>query len=376
MKILLKNVKSPSELRKFIDLPWQLYKNNPNWVPPLKITVKDYLDTKKNPFYQHSQIKMWLAYQDNHCVGRIAGIIDEHYNKFQNEKVIFWGFFEVTDNSEVSTLLFDTVKKWGKSHGMNILRGPMNPSTNHECGLQISAFDTEPYFMMTANPSYYMKHCEQYGFKKAKDLYAWLCYTKTYTLDERRTRIANKKIEKQRYSFRSLNLKQFKQETEKLFQIYNDAWEKNWGFVPMSAAEFKHMSKELKAIIDPELCIMVEVDGEPVGFSLTVPNLNEVTKKIRNGKLLPFGIFKLLWHTKIKPSINTYRIITLGVKKQHQSAGLGAILLHKTEEILRNKGAQYAEASWILEDNHMMNNSIETAGAKHYKTYRIYDLEL
>ena len=299
-KLMLKPVKTQSQFRNFINLPWKLFKKDPNWIPPLRLTVKNYLNVKKNPFYQHSQLKMWMVYDGKRCVGRIAGVIDDHHNKFQNEKVCFWGFFEAIESPEVSKLLFDAVNKWGKENGMNILRGPMNPSTNHECGLQITGFAHEPYFMMPMNPSYYVTLVDNYGFNKAKDLYAWYGTTKDNTIDERRVRIANKKIAKKRYAFRSLNMRDYNNEVNRLFEIYNDAWEKNWGFVPMTQAEFDHMAKELKTIIDPRFCIMVEVDNEPVGFSLAVPNLNQVTKRIRSGRLLPFGILKLIWLHKSK----------------------------------------------------------------------------
>lgn len=375
-KLILKPVENRSQFRDFIDLPWQLFKQDPNWIPPLRMTVKDYLNTRKNPFYQHSQLQLWNVYDGKRCVGRIAGIIDQQHNAFHDEKTAFWGFFEAIDNRKVSQMLFDAVKTWSKAHGMQLLRGPMNPSTNHECGLQISGFDAAPYFMMPVNPSYYVELVNQFGFQKSKDLYAWLCHPNKYTLDNRRLRIANKQIKKQRYTFRSLNMSDFSNEVRRLFEIYNDAWEKNWGFVPMSEPEFTHMAKELKAIVDPELCIIVEAAGDPIGFSLIVPNLNQITKRIRNGKLFPFGLLKLIWHTKIRPSINTYRIITLGVKKQYQTTGLAPILYLKTEEILRKKGVQEAESSWVLENNHAMNSMIENAGAKQYKTYRLYEMPI
>lgn len=374
--LTLKCVKTRQQFRDFINLPWKLFGQDPDWIPPLRMTVKDYLSVKKNPFYQHSQLKMWNVYDDKRCVGRIAGVIDDNHNSFHHEKVCFWGFFEAIEDEAVSELLFNAVKQWGDEHGMNVLRGPMNPSTNHECGLQVSGFEYEPYFMMPMNPPYYAKLVHKYGFNKAKDLFAWLGTTKDNAVDERRVRIANKKIAQKRYTFRSLNLKDFKNEVDRLFEIYNNAWEKNWGFVPMTRPEFDHMSKELKAIIDPRLCVMVEVDGEPVGFSLAVPNLNQITKKIRSGRLLPFGIIKLLWFTKVKPSIDTYRIITLGVKKQYQAAGLAPILYQKTEAVMRELNARAAELSWILENNYAMNSAIESLGAKCYKTYRIYEMPL
>ena len=366
----------PQQFSDFINLPWQLFKKDITWVPPLRMTVNNYLDTKKNPFYQHSKQKLWNVYDGKQCLGRIVGIIDLNHNNFHQENVVYWGFFEAVDNQEVSNLLFNAVATWGKEQGMAILRGPMSPSTNHECGMQITGFDTDPFFMMPTNPSYYPQRVEQYGFHKAKDLYAWLADLNQHTLDERRLHIANKQIEKKRYAFRCLNLKDFANEVSRLFGVYNDAWEKNWGFVPMTQAEFEHMAKELKGIIDPRLCIIVEIDGEPVGFSLVLPNLNQVIKRIRNGKLLPTGLFKLIWHTKIRPSINSYRVITLGVKKQYQALGLAAILYYKTEEILRKLGARRVEMSWVLEDNHAMNAAIQSTGAQCYKTYRIYEMPI
>ena len=372
-ELLLKAVTNRSQYRDFINLPWRLFKRDAHWVPPLKMTIKDYLNVRKNPFYRHSRLKLWNLYDGKKCVGRIAGIIDQKNNEFHDEKVVFWGFFEAIENASGSQLLFDAVKKWGQEQGMQTLRGPVSPSTNHECGLQISGFDADPYFMMPMNPPYYVKQVETFGFQKAKDLYAWRGDPTVHTFDARVQRIAEKQIAKKRYKFRSLNMADFDNEIHCLFDIYNDAWEKNWGFVPMNESEFKHMAKELKAIINPKLCILVEIDGDPVGFSLTVPNLNQIIKTIRNGRLLPWGIFKLLWRTKVRPSIDTYRIITLGVRKRYQAAGLGAILYQKTEKVLRDLSCREVECSWVLEDNHAMNAAMGNLGAELYKTYRLYE---
>jgi len=374
----LKLVESRSDWSQFIDLPWKIYRGDPHWVPPLKMAVQDLLNVKKNPFFKHAKMHPLLVYQGQECVGRAVGVIDENHNQFHEEKVVFFGFFEAIRSQEVAQILLDEVARWGRSQGMEIMRGPMNPSTNHECGLLVEGFDDSPYVMMTYNPPYYIELLEKCGMVKAKDLYSYEVsdgarFSKVILAQAERLK------KRGAVSFRPVNLKIFDQEVEKLLEVYNDAWEKNWGFVPMSPEEFRHLAQDMKMVIDPNLCLIAEVKGEVAGFALALPDVNQAFKKVPQGTLLPFGLLKLLWHLKgpgRKKTINRCRIITLGIKKAYRDYGIGPLLY--TEYLKRGPESGYptGEASWILEDNKPMNKALQHMCGEKTKTYRIYDRSL
>ncbi len=375
----LKSVETKADWCEFIDLPWNVYRGDSNWVPPLKIAVKDILDVNKNPFFKHSYMHPVLVHQNGKCVGRVVGIVDENHNKYHDEKTAFFGFFEAVEDQKVVDLLMDEVARWAKTQGMNLLRGPMNPSTNHECGLLVEGFNDPPTVMMTYNPPYYFKMLESWGCLKSKDLFA-------YDIDGRKAKFSDRLVvqserlkKRGAVTFRPVRMSQFEKEIEIILDIYNDAWEKNWGFVPMEPDEFRHMAKDLKMILDPELCLIAEVRGVPAGFALTLPDVNQAIKKVKDGKLFPTGIFKLLWNLKgpgRKSTINRCRILTLGIKKAYRESGIGPLLY--TEYLKRGPALGYpvGEASWILEDNKPMNKALQLMCGERTKVYRIYDRTL
>ncbi len=375
----LKPVVAKSDWAAFIDLPWMIYAGDQHWVPPLKIAVRDILDVNKNPFFKHAQMYPLLAYKDGQCVGRVIGVVDELHNQFHDEKTAFFGFFEAIDDQKLVDLMMDAVAQWARSKGMTVLRGPMNPSANHECGLLVEGFNDSPNVMMTYNPAYYATRLEQWGLVKAKDLFA-------YDIDGRKVKFSDKLVAqserlKQQGSvtFRPVKLSEFEKEMNTILSIYNDAWEKNWGFVPMQPDEFRHLAKDLRLIMDPELCLIAEVKGNPVAFALTLPDINQAMIKVKDGKLFPTGIFKLLWNLKgpgRKKSINRCRIVTLGIKKAYREYGIGPLLY--TEYLKRAPALGYpvGEASWILEDNKPMNRALQHMCGERTKVYRIYDRSL
>ncbi|MBI2711632.1 MAG: GNAT family N-acetyltransferase [Bdellovibrio sp.] len=377
-KIRIQEVQTKSDWTSFIDLPWQIYKGYPNWVPPLRIAVRDTLDVKKNPFFKHAKMRPILAYQDGRLVGRAVGVIDDNHNQFHSEKVAFFGFYESTNDQNVANALLDDLAGWAKKNGMETVRGPMNPSTNHECGLLVEGFDDPPSVMMTYNPPYYATLFEKWGLTKSKDLYAYVV-SEGAKFSERLLVQAEKVRKKGNIVFRSLNLKDFDGEVSKILEIYNDAWERNWGFVPMNEEEFRHMAKDMKAVIDPRLCLIAEVDGKAVGFALTLPDINQAIAKVKDGRLLPTGLFKLLWHLKgpaRKSTINRCRILTLGVKKAYREFGLGSLFYSEYLKLGPALGYPKGEASWILEDNRPMNRALTLMCGEKNKTYRIYDRSL
>lgn len=374
--IKIKRVESKQDWETFIDLPWQIYVNDPKWVPPLRIAVRDTLDVNKNPFFRHAYMAAFLALKDGKPVGRVVGVVDDANNKFHAEAVAFFGFFESINDQAVATALLDEVKKWAKGRGMGILRGPMNPSTNHECGLLVEGFGDSPSVMMTYNPEYYIQLLENCGFKKTKDLFA-------YDIDGRKVKFSEKLLAQAErlkqggnVTFRPVRMNDWENEIDRILEIYNDAWEKNWGFVPMDAEEFHHMAKDMKGIVDPELLLIAEVRGQPAAFALALPDVNQAIKKVKDGKLFPFGLLKILWNVKgpgRKKTINRCRVLTLGIKKAYRELGVGPLLY--AEYLKRGPAAGYpvGEASWILEDNIPMNKALAHMCGERTKVYRIYE---
>lgn len=364
------------ERKKFIELAWRINKSDPAWVPPLRLTVEDALDTRKNPFYKHAAIQLWNAYRDGEHVGRIAAIVDDRHNEFHEEKTGFWGFFECVNDQSVANALFEAAAAWLKARGMKIARGPASPSLNHECGLVINAFERAPFVMMTHNPPYYVSLVEKAGYAKVKDLQAFLMTPEDF--EERVFRIADKVRARGKIEMRPINMKKFQEEVQLIRQIYNSAWEKNWGFVPMDDEEFKHMAKSMKDVLWPEFCQLGFVDGKVVGFALSLPDINQILKTIPSGRLLPFGIFKLLFG--IKPSakkIKAVRVITLGVIPEWRASGLASVFYAEAARQAKKLGLGECEMSWILEDNRDMIASIQAfAGKPAYKTFRLYDKNL
>ena len=362
-------VSSKKDLKEFILLPWKVYRNDPNWVPPLILDMKNMLNKKKNPFFLHSDAEFFLARRGDEVVGRIAAILNNRHNEFHGEKTGFFGFFEVLPDYEAAAALFDTAAQWVKDRGMEVLRGPTNYSTNDTCAFLLEGFDSPPVILMTYNPPYYLEYSERYGFEKAKDLYAYFM-SSDQPVPERLVRLSEAIRRRDDVVLRSVNMKRFWEEVETVFKIYNDAWSRNWGFVPLTHEEIKHIAKDLKQVIDPDLALIAEIKGEPAGFSLALPDINQALIKIRNGRLFPFGLPKLLWYMR---KISGIRVFTMGVVHKYRLRGIETLFYVETYRRGTGKGHRWGEFSWILEDNRMMNRAAQALGARVYKKYRIYE---
>jgi GNAT superfamily N-acetyltransferase len=375
--IQIREVKGKKGTDEFIDVLWKLYdqKKYPQWVPPLRMTVYEALDTEKNPFYKNAEIALFIAERDGKTVGRIAAVENRSHNRFHEDKTGFYGFFECIEDQEVANALFQTAENWLKAKGFDTMQGPMNPSTNHECGLLVRGQSQHPTLMTTWNPKYYEELHDRYGLSKAKDLVAYIIAKEKNTGLPPRVIEHVKKLrsENSNVTFRDFNMKDFKGEVAKCFEIYNSAWEKNWGFFPMSREEFEFAAKDLKMILDPRMAFMAEVDGKPAGFMLALPDMNHVFKRIPSGKLFPTGIFKLLIGKKL---LKTVRIVTLGVKPEFRGTGIFALFTFEAFERANRFGYLAGEASWILEDNEPMNKPWTDLGAPLYRRWRIYQKEL
>lgn len=368
-------VRGARDKREFIELPYRLYQNDPHWIPPLRIAQKDILNTQRHPFYRTSDVQMFIAERDGRVVGRIMAILNRAHNEFHGERAGFFGFFEVDNDAEAAAGLVEAARDWLRGHGAQVMRGPVNPSTNYECGLLVDGFDRDPMIMMTYNPPYYATFLEACGLKKAMDLYAYDIAASYFNHSDKLQRVAERLRKKDRITVRTIDKKNFASEVATVRRIYNDAWSRNWGFVPMSEAEFDHLAKDLKQLVDPRVAMIAEQETDdgrsiPVGFFLAVPDINIALKKI-NGRLLPFGLLKLLWHSR---KISMIRIITMGAIRELQSMGMGSIFLDEIYRRAPAAGFPSGEMGWVLENNVLMNRSAELIGARLTKTYRIYEM--
>jgi hypothetical protein len=376
--LTVRRVVSGRDRRSFLELPYRLYKNDAHWVAPLRIAQKDILRVGKHPFYRTSDVEMFLAERDGRVVGRVMAILNRAHNEFHHEKAGEFGFFEVENDSEAAAALLDAARQWLRQSGAEVMRGPFNPSTNYECGLLVEGFDSDPVVMMTYNPPYYADFFERFGLRKAMDLYAYQIDAESFQLSEKLKRVADRARSKNGLTLRTVNLKDFANEVERLRGVYNDAWNDNWGFVPVTREEFEHLAKDLKQIVDPKVVYIAErveqgkSGARAVGFFLAVPDLNQALKKAK-GRLLPLGIFKLLWHSR---KIHSIRIITMGTIRELQNLGFAAIFYDEIYRRVPEHGYTSGEMSWILENNTLMNRSAELLGGKRYKTYRIYETAL
>jgi hypothetical protein len=421
-------VENSKALTEFVELPFRLHRDDPHWVPPLRLAVRELLDRAKHPFYANAEAEFFLARRDGRVVGRVAAIFDKAHNRFHEENAGFFGFFECIDDPAVARALLDRARQWVLDHGARFLRGPVNPSTNYECGMLIDGFDSDPMVMMTYNPPYYAALMESAGLRKSKDLYAYL--SNANVIDMKKIgRVADRATATNGVKIRPINMKDFATDVAKVWDVYNAAWERNWGFIPMSKEEWSLMGKEMKQILKPELVLIGEVEGRVVGFALALPDVNQALKPARGWVLLnpivrwflasaavtflinlditlgwafrllahglsyqppawlriaslcQLGVFailalcgtglvKILYHQRLVKSV---RVLALGVVEEYRASGLAAGFYATLVRNARKLGYGDCEMSWILEDNVLMNRSLEVMGAKRYKTYRIYE---
>jgi hypothetical protein len=355
-------------LHEFVELPFAIYRNDPLWVPQLRIAVKELLDRERHPFYANAEAEFFLAREGGKVVGRVAAIINRNHNRFHGENAGFFGFFESVDNVEVARALLHRARQWVFDRGAKFLRGPVNPSTNYECGMVVDGFDSSPMVMMTYNPRYYPGLMDQVGLSKAKDLHAYLSNANTIEM-KKIDRVAGKVLKTTGVRVRPINMKDFKNDVERVWQVYGAAWQRNWGFIPMTREEFALMGKEMKMILKPDLVLIGEVGDRVVGFALALPDVNQALKPA-NGSLFPTGLLKILYYQRL---IKSVRVLALGVVEEYRASGLAAGFYATLVRNARKLGFGDCEMSWILEDNVLMNRSLEVMGAKRYKTYRIYD---
>ena len=361
-------VEGGSALKDFIDLPWEIYAGYPKWVPPLKKDVRRMLDPRRHPFWEFSERSLFLARRGSKTVGRIAGIIDRHYNEFHGEKMGIWGFFECTDDREAAAALFSAVETWARQKGMTFIRGPLNLSPNYEVGLLIDGFDYQPAMGMTYNPPYYPRLVESCGFIKEKDLLAFLIKT-PYQFPEWIDQLAERLVHKKGVHIRPFRPKDQDSEFLLIKEIYNDSWSGNWGFVPISDNEMRDLQKNVMKFADPDLAFFIYYEQEPVAVCVVLPDINPLLKRL-NGRIGLLGLLKLLMY---RGEIRGLRCLIFGVKEKYRQLGFPMLATHHLNKIVKKKEKyHYLEMGWCLEDNESINFLIEEAGGKPHKRYRLY----
>lgn len=367
-------VTSDRQKRRFIDFPHDLYAEDPHYVPELYLGQKELLDERKNPFFRHSQAKLFLAEQDGRVVGRIAAIRNNEYNRFADARVGFFGCFDTVPEESVAFRLLDTAAQWLREQGLTAMLGPTNLTTNDVAGMLVEGFDRPPMVMMAYNKPYYPEFMDRYGFRKQMDLLAYHGHR-----DHIDTKVLGltgglvERLGRRGITIRRLDMRNFQRELVAVREVYKSAWDRNWGFVPPTDAEFDRLAAEMKMIIDPDFALMAEDNGRLVAFALAVPNINEITRTIRRGRLLPTGIFKLLFRRK---QVKSARVILLGVIPDYRRLGIEGVFYARLMSEFFRKGYIEGEASWILESNDLMRRGIERAGLTVYKRYRLYEKTL
>jgi GNAT superfamily N-acetyltransferase len=365
--VAITEVRDRRARERFIAFPYALHRGERGWAPLLRRDVRRLLSAAKNPFFAHAEAAHFLAERRAEVVGRITAIHNRAHNEFHRDGVGFFGFFESIDDPAVARALFDRAGEWLAGRGLDVMRGPASFSTNDEAGLLVDGFETPAALMMPHNPRYYASLVEGAGFRKAKDL---LAYRKTFDQPPERLLTAARRLEKRRgITIRSLEMARFEQEVDLIKRLYNRAWERNWGFVPMSDAEIDFLAAQLRPVVVPELVAIAEHEGQPIGFAVVLPDLNVALRKNPSGRLFP-GILRVLLASR---GIDRLRVLLLGTVPEWRGKGVDALLDRKVWEEAYRRGFRWAEAGWVLEDNHPMRNGLVNLGFEVYKTYRLYD---
>ncbi len=356
--------------RLFIDLPYRKYRGHPHWIPPPRLSEVPQFDPKRNPFFADADMDLFLAWDGPRLVGRVAAIDDHRHNATFGDRLAGFGFFEA-DSAEAAAGLLAEVDRWAVARGHTSVRGPVSPSLNHVAGLQIDAFDVDPVLMLPYNPPDYVGYVEAAGYTKAKDLCCWMVDVDTFPV-ERWAAIARRNEQRYGVTVRPINRWRLRAESEKLYEIYIKAWERNWGFAPPSPEEFWHIMRDLRFVRKLNGVLIAEIDGRPVGVTTAIPDINQLLKGT-NGRLLPVAWWRLL---NISRYVTRARAVTVGVVREYRETGVLAALMYHLFVASRRNGFKQVEFSWVLEDNVPAVQTLKNVGARMYKTFRLYQKPL
>lgn len=371
--IVVKPVASNLDRKRFLDLPFRLYRDDPLWVPALRQSEREWAGFARHPFYDDAEVQTFLAFRGGQPAGRIAAIVNHTHNRLHNEQRGFFGFFETQDDPALAAGLFGAAREWLEARGMRAIRGPVSPSFNYQMGCLVEGFHRPPSFLMPYNPPYYGPLIEACGFRKEHDLYAYLGPTQmAYSLDEKLPRIAIASIERLGIKFRPLDTRRFDADVRTFLHIHNEANRGHWGFVPMSEGEIRHLSRSLRHLVEPRFTAIAEVEGRPIGVMLAMLDFGPRIKA-SGGRLLPFGFLRLLVNRR---GLKELRLISALVLPEFQLWGVGLALIHHLQTAILEWGIQHVECSWVSETNTLSTGTLERFGTKRDKTYRIYDGEL
>lgn len=363
-------VQNRTDQKDFVRFAWAHYAGDPHWVPPLITNQRELLNFKHHPFYDNAEIQTFLAWRGQQIVGRIAAIVDHGHNQAHDEKRGMWGFFESIDDTGVSRALFSAVQQWHAARGITLMRGPMNPAMNHECGLLVEGFHSRPTFLMTYNKPYYEKLVLDFGFTKSQNLFSFIGRVNMLdSLDPKLGQIADMAQERFGITVRGTDKKRLSKDVEEFLRVYNLALPGTWGFVPMADAEAKHVAKGLKLLIVPNLVRIAEFEGRVIGMVFVMLDYNPVIKAI-DGRLFPFGFLRLLFGRK---KLKRIRLISTNVVPEFQRWGVAMVLMKSLVKEALDWGFEEGEFSWVLESNLLSRQTLERGGALLDKTYRIYD---
>jgi hypothetical protein len=357
------------ELKAFIKFPWKIYRDDPNWVPPLIFDQLQFFTPGKNPYFSHSTAQLYMAFRGDEPVGRISAHENNQHIRVHQDGAGFFGFFECIDDQAVASGLLDVAATWLGQRGLKAMRGPLSFSVHHEVGLLLDAFDEPPLIRMTYNPPYYPDLIEGSGLQKIQDLFAYVML-ESEEIPARLRAIADRVLEDPRLVVRTADIRDFKNEMERIRKIYAEAWSENWGAVPLTEGEFDRIAAEFRLIYDRDLFFIAEYDGEPAGLSFVLPDMNQALRKA-GGRLFPLGLLKILWHRR---KIDAWRMPVLGVRQEHRLRGIEVVLCCRTCDVVKTKrNYRKGEMSWVLESNTAANAMLRKLGARKSKTYRIYE---
>jgi GNAT superfamily N-acetyltransferase len=376
----IERVETKKQLKQFISVPWEVYKNDPNWVPWLFFERLAFFDKKKNPFFEHAEADYFIARRNGKAVGTIAAVLNHRHNEIHEENTAHFGVFELFNDPEAAALLLETACDWARDRGTDRIIGPANLSSTMEWGMLFDGYDSPPVVLMTYNPPYYNELVEANGFEKVMDLYAWnnriADRIKPGGFPEKVYRVVSVVKKRYKLSIRPIDMKQFDRELDIVKKVYNSAWEKNWGFIPLTDAEFDSLVGDLKPILDPRIVFVVEADGEPVGFSLSFPDVNQLLLKYRPGPTVIGSYIAAARMMLNKTKTNRLRVFALGVLEEYRGRGVDALMYYETVTRAVPLGYEWAEGSWVLETNDAANRVSEMVGSDLYKRYRLYVKDL